>query len=53
MKKLGFEEGLDDRLATDKRTLSKEVHDLKEKLDTLEARYYMLLTRLNLLKTCY
>jgi hypothetical protein len=38
MKKLGFEEGLDENLAGEKRTLSQEVHGLKEKLDTLEAR---------------
>lgn len=38
MKKLGYEEGIDERLAGERRTLSQEVHRLKEQLDTLEAR---------------
>ncbi|XP_071166504.1 structural maintenance of chromosomes protein 2-like [Mytilus edulis] len=39
MKKLGYEEGIDERLAGERRTLSQEVHRLKEQLDTLEARF--------------
>lgn len=39
MNKLGFEEGRDEKLATERRTLSQEVHKLQEQLETLEARY--------------
>ena len=39
MKKFGYEEGKDEILANQRRTLSSEVQRLQEKLDTLEARY--------------
>ncbi|XP_069125858.1 structural maintenance of chromosomes protein 2-like [Argopecten irradians] len=39
MKKLGFEEGKDDKLETERRTLSQQVQKLQEKLETLEARF--------------
>lgn len=38
MNKLGFEEGRDEVLAAERRTLSQEVHKLLEHLETLEAR---------------
>lgn len=41
MKKLGFEEGRDEKLAADRRTLSQEVQQLQESLETLEARYFV------------
>ncbi|BFY99283.1 hypothetical protein BsWGS_02323 [Bradybaena similaris] len=39
MKNFGFEEGSEDKLASERRTLAKEVQDNKEKLLTVEARY--------------
>ncbi|XP_041357437.1 structural maintenance of chromosomes protein 2-like [Gigantopelta aegis] len=39
LKKLGFEEGKDERLAAERRSLSQSVHNLQEKLETLEARF--------------
>lgn len=39
MNKLGFEEGRDEVLAAERRTLSQEVHKLQEHLETLEARF--------------
>ena len=39
MKKLGYEEGKEESLDAERRTLSQDVHRLEEKLETLEARY--------------
>ncbi|XP_033737632.1 structural maintenance of chromosomes protein 2-like isoform X2 [Pecten maximus] len=39
MKKLGFEEGKDDKLSAERRSLSQQVQKLQEKLETLEARF--------------
>ena len=38
MKKLGYEEGKEESLDAERRTLSQDVHRLQEKLETLEAR---------------
>lgn len=38
MKKLGYEDGKEERLSSERRSLSQEVQQLKEKLDQLEAR---------------
>ena len=38
MKKLGYEEGKEESLDAERRTLGQDVHRLQEKLETLEAR---------------
>ena len=39
MKKLGYEEGKEEELDGERRVLSQDVHRLREKLETLEARF--------------
>lgn len=38
MKKLGFEEGRDEKLLGERRSLSQDVQKLQDKVETLEAR---------------
>lgn len=38
MKKLGYEEGRDEKLLAERKTLMKDVQQLRETLETMEAR---------------
>ena len=39
MQKLGYEDGREEALMAEKRTLSEEVHHLRERVDGMTARY--------------